>query len=317
MNTAKRTQQFSFALEPAAEQLRLELAEKVKSFVIGGDDVSCQVPGLHLSYLEAPKCDLNCFYRLSVGLILQGRKNVLIGNREYRYGTGSMLLTSMDIPTSYEMVDVRPDNPFISLSLHLNPSILTELLEKDTGEVRNPEVFTVQKPALELMEDFRRLLDLLDNPELLPVRAPMLVRDIHFLALNGAGGDILRALFLPGSAGQRIRQAIRWLRTNFRESITVEDLAKTASMAPATFHRHFKAMTSLSPLQYQKRLRLYEAQQFLLRGEGDVNSAAFAVGYQSPQQFNRDYKKFFGATPGRSTKEHREGILAAALADDE
>lgn len=309
MNNEKKFQPLSFSLDPAAEQLRQELAAKVKKFVVGSDDVECQIPGLHLSYLETSKIDLNCFYRLSVGLILQGYKKVLVGTREYRYGTGSMLLTSMDVPSSYEILNVRPDNPFISLSLNLNPAILTELLEKDSGEVRNPEVFTVQKPAVELMEDFRRLLELTDKPEQVSVRAPMIVRDIHFLALNGAGGDVLRALYLPGSSGQRIRRAIRWLRMNFRESFTVEELAKTANMAPATFHRHFRALTSLSPLQYQKRLRLYEAQQFLLRGEGDVNSAAFSVGYQSPQQFNRDFKKFFGATPGHSTKAQRAGIL--------
>lgn len=125
----------------------------------------------------------------------------------------------------------------------------------------------------------------------------------------------LRALYAPGAVGQRLRKAIRWLRDNFREPITIEQLSSVADMAPTTFHRHFKAFTSFSPLQYQKRLRLYEAQQFLLRGDGDVNSAAYAVGYQSPQQFNRDYKTLFGTTPGKSIKAQR-GAIYTAVGDD-
>lgn len=135
---------------------------------------------------------------------------------------------------------------------------------------------------MELLEDFDRLLRLLDRPDQLKNRAPMIIRDIHYLALAVASGECLRALYAPGAVGQCIRKAIRWLRENFREQIPVGDLAAVAGMAPTTFHRHFKAFTSLSPLQYQKRLRRYEAQQFLLRGDGDVNSTAYAVGYQSP-----------------------------------
>ena len=173
------------------------------------------------------------------------------------------------------------------------------------------DVFNVEKPTQELLEDFERLLKLLDHPEQIKARAPILIRDIHYLALSSSSGACLRALYAPSTVGQRIRKSIQWLRANFREPVSVEQMASVAGMAPTTFHRHFKSFTSLSPLQYQKRLRLYEAQQFMLKGEGDVNSAAYAVGYQSPQQFNRDYKHLFGISPGKSIREQRQSLYEA------
>lgn len=300
------------AEDPTAEILRERLMERVRNVVRSGVNVDALVPGLHLSYVETPQSVPNCFYVLSVGLILQGRKRLVIGDKTYTYGTGAMIVTSVDMPTSYELIGVKPSEPFVSLSLRLNPSTLAEFLsEEDPFETNSHEVFNLGQPAVELLEDFERLLRLIDRPEQLKNRAPMIIRDIHFLALSGASGECLRALYAPGAVGQRIRKAIRWLRENFREQIPVAELAAVAGMAPTTFHRHFKAFTSLSPLQYQKRLRLYEAQQFLLRGDGDVNSAAYAVGYQSPQQFNRDYKSLFGTTPGKSTRAQRSAIYEA------
>ncbi len=301
----------------AFHALRERLIELVRG-AVNNERLVEQIPGLHLSYIEQPQSVPNCFYVLSVGLILQGTKNLLIGNKSYRYGTGSMIVTSVDMPTSYELIGVKPSQPFVSLSLRLNPAILAEfLLEEAPSEDSEHRVFNVEKPALELLEDFERLLKLLDYPDQLKIRAPILIRDIHYLALSGSSGECLRALYAPSTVGQRIRKSIQWLRANFREPITVEQMASVAGMAPTTFHRHFKSFTSLSPLQYQKRLRLYEAQQFLIKGEGDVNSAAYAVGYQSPQQFNRDYKHLFGISPGKSTRRQRQSLYAAAAKSDE
>ncbi len=301
-------------LEHAAEQLRLRLIERISALVRAGTPVEDLMPGLHLSYIKQPTVVANCFYVLSVGLILQGRKRLLIGGKTYEYGAGSMIVTSVDMPTSYELLDVKPSHPFISLSYRLNPVTLAEFLaEEDLSAANSHAVFNVDRPAIELLEDFERLLRLFERPEQIKSRAPMFTCDIHYLALSGASGECLRALYAPGAVGQRIRKVIRWLRANFCEAVSVEQLAEIAGMAPSTFHRHFKAFTSLSPLQYQKRLRLYEAQQFLLRGEGDVNSAAYAVGYQSPQQFNRDYKHLFGAAPGKSVKARRSELYEIEL----
>ncbi len=271
------------------------LADRVHRIVLTSGEWDSRIPGLHLSYVQTPDKVPNCFYVLSVGLILQGRKHLNIGENSYEYGAGSMIVTSVDMPTSYELLNVTPSNPFISLSLRLNPAILAELIasESTASEYKSNEVFSIDWATQELLEDFDRLLRLLERPQQIETRAPLLIRDIHYLALAGTAGESLRSLYAPGAVGQRIRRVIHWMRENFREPITIEQLSDVAGMSSTTLHRHFKAFTSLSPVQYQKRLRLYEAQQFLIRGDGDVNSAAYAVGYQSPQQFNRDYKKFF------------------------
>ena len=295
------------------DRMRLDMVERVRGFVRSGRDAGEIIPGLRLSLVEQPVREPNCIYVLSVGLILQGGKRLIIGERRYEYGAGSMIVTSLDMPTSYELLGVRPSEPFVGLSLRLDPSILAELLAEGehVGGI-DRDVFHIERPTDELTEDFNRLLQLLEHPSAAKIRAPTFVRDIHCLALASAAGKGLKALYGTGTADERIRRSIRWLCANFREPVTVEDLAGKAGMAPTTFHKHFKAVTSLSPLQYQKRLRLYEAQQFMLRGEGDVNSAAYAVGYRSPQQFNRDYKRIFGTSPGRDVRAVRQQFAASA-----
>lgn len=298
--------------DPTAEIIRVQLIDRVRHAVKGGLPVEKLIPGLHLSYIERPQRVDNCFYTLSVALILQGTKRLLIGGKTLIYGSGSMITTSIDIPTSYELMDVKPSSPFVSLSLRLNPATLAEFLSQGSvDELSVREAFNLGRPAGDLLDDFDRLLRMLEHPEQIQARAPMVIRDIHYLALSGASGECLRAIYAPGNVGARIRKSIRWLRENFRESIPIEKLADIAGMAPTTYHRHFKSLTSFSPLQYQKRLRLYEAQQLLLRGEADVNTAAYAVGYQSPQQFNRDYKSLFGLTPGHSLKAQKKSICKA------
>lgn len=212
------------------------------------------------------------------------------------------------VDTKGEYDERIPGLHMSSLSLKLSPAILAELLAEDVSTLKPGEPYGFDAAPEELIEDFERLLRLLDRPAQIAARAPLLIRDIHYLALTSAAGNSLRSLYAPGSTGHRIRQAVKWMRENFRETITIEQLAGIAHMSPATFHRQFKELTSFTPIQYQKRLRLYEAQQFLMRGDGDVNSAAFAVGYVSPQQFNRDYKRFFGDAPGRVTKSFKQSL---------
>ena len=308
-NSVYEAPDFEALESPYESELRLGLIESVRKIKLEGVPFAERVPGLNLSYIETAQSVPNCFYVLSAALILQGTKQLMIGGRMYRYGTGSMIITSVDMPTSYELVDVRPSRPFVSLSLRLNPAIIAELLSEQPQAAEScREVFGIERPNRDLLEDFERLLRLLRTPAQLKVRAPMVIRDIHCLALAGNAGQCLRALYAPGAPGQRIRKVIRWLRENFREPVTIKEMAEIASMAPTTLHRHFKEFTSLSPMQYQKRLRLYVAQQFLLRGEGDVNTAAYAVGYKSPQQFNRDYRRLFGVPPGKNIRAQRERL---------
>ncbi|MDO4937958.1 MAG: AraC family transcriptional regulator [Sutterellaceae bacterium] len=282
--------------------VRLSLAEKVRTIVQSDTLSAAPIAGLNLSYLESSRQLKNCFYHLSVALILKGHKRLLMGAKEYRYGPGSCIVTSMDMPTSYELINVSKDEPFVSLSLKLNTAILAELLSDETANGAGAGVFSVAPSSREMTEDFSRLLSLLERPEQIPIRAPLIIRDIHYLALTSPNGDCLRALYAPSASEKRIRKAVHWLRENFRSDISIEALAEIASMAPTTFHRHFQEFTGFTPLQYQKRMRLYEAQQLIMNGETDAGSAAYAVGYQSVSQFSREYKRLFGEPPGRHVK---------------
>ncbi len=297
--------------------LRNRLIAKIKEHIDKKTPVAKLIPDLNLYYITSSETRPCCRYSLSIGLILSGKKHLIIGNRSYFYGTGSMILTSVEVPTSSELLDVTRSSPFICVSLKLQPELLTKMLTKQSGKMQNnPRCFEVDRPVFELLEDFERLLRLLDHKEQIEERAPLLIRDIHYLAINSSAGRNLQGLYTANTGGQRIRRTISYVAKNFREDLSVEKMADMAGMAVTTFHRHFKEITNLSPLQYQKRIRLYEAQQFLLRGDGDVNSAAFFVGYQSPQQFSRDYKKIFGMPPGHSAKEVRKS-LAQILANQE
>lgn len=302
----------------AERQLRKRLIDAVKKHSDARTDFKKMIPTLGLHYVDSPEANPNCCYSLAVGLILAGRKHVVIGNCSYFYGAGSMIMSSIEMPTSFEILNVSPDNPFASVSLKLDPALITELLAK-MNENKSDEVngFSIDRPVYEMLEDFDRLLRLLEHPEQIAERAPLLIRDIHYLAVHSAAGRNLQGLYSSGSVGQRIRKSIEYVSKNFRDNVSIEELAGIAGMAVTTFHRHFKEITRFSPLQYQKRLRLYEAQQFLLRGEGDVNSAAFSVGYQSPQQFSRDYKKLFGMPPGHNAKEVRKSLSELLSAWDQ
>lgn len=177
------------------------LADRVHRIVLTSGEWDSRIPGLHLSYVQTPNKVPNCFYVLSVGLILQGRKHLNIGKDSYEYGAGSMIVTSVDMPTSYELLDVTPSNPFISLSLKLNPAILAEIIssESTASEHKSNEVFSIDWATQELLEDFDRLLRLLERPQQIETRAPLLIKDIHYLALAGTAGESLRSLYAPGA----------------------------------------------------------------------------------------------------------------------
>ena len=301
--------------DTAQTALRKRLIATVKNHICKKTPVAKLIPDLNIHYVASPKTELNCRYNISLGIILSGKKHLVIGDRSYFYGTGSMILTSVEVPTSFELLDVSPATPFICVSLKLHPELLTQMLAKQSGKMQyKPDCFEVDRPVFEMLDDFERLLRLLDHPDQIEERAPLLIRDIHYLAINSSAGRNLHGLYTANTRGQSIRRAISYVAKNFREDLSIEQMAAIAGMAVTTFHRHFKEITKLSPLQYQKRIRLYEAQQFLLRGDGDVNTAAYSVGYQSPQQFSRDYKKLFGMPPGHSAKEVRKS-LAEMLAN--
>lgn len=272
------------------------------------------LPGLLVTRYDELTENVNHFYDPSISVVIQGDKHTIIGSESYRYGAGACLVNGVDMPSLNSTIYATADRPFLAASLAIDRELTTKLnAEIPAGAVTAGHTFSgmsVAPVAPDLLDAFSRLFELLERPDQLPVLAPMAVREIHFRALIGPQGGCLRQICTQGSQTGQVAEAVSWLRANFTKEIHINELADLVSMATSTFHRQFKKVTSLSPLQFQKRLRLYEAQRLMLTEDQDATSASLAVGYESPTQFNREYKRLFGTPPhrdiSRMRQEHRQ-----------
>ncbi len=261
------------------------------------------INGMALSRYDEETSDAKCFYYPIVALVVQGFKRSIIGNMEANYGKLHCMVVGVDMPGVFHITQASPQDPFLSLSVKLDRHIITQLLTEmpsivtQQEKTENPVV--ISEVSEELLDAFVRLVDLLDTPSRIPILAPMILREIHFHLLTGKQGNCLRLFCASGTQASRVARAISWLRENYVAPLHIEQLAQQVNMAPSTFHRHFRQVTSLSPLQFQKRLRLYEAERLMLVEGKDAGTAALMVGYESGSQFNREYKRQFGAPPRR------------------
>lgn len=256
-----------------------------------------------------------CFYQPVIVKMVQGHKRAFIGTDEYRYGEDDILVTGVDMPGMNMICEASPDAPSLSIAIDLDKNLIAQLaLEISHKPLEAASVVKgihVQPLDLELLDAFARLAALFDRPEKLLIIGPMIVREIHFLLLTGPNGHRLCSLHTLGSQSNQVARAIAWLKRNLATPVQVEKLAEKVHMAPSTFHRHFKEVTSLSPLQFQKRLRLHEAQRLMLAQSLDAGTASATVGYESLSQFNREYKRLFGEPPRKDVKRLRGEALFA------
>ncbi len=261
------------------------------------------VSGLAISRFDEEVSSSRCFYTPMVALVVQGFKYSVIGDYEANYGELHCVTVGIDMPGVYHIKDASPDAPFLSLSVKLDRRIIAQLMTEDPSLAAQGEgdcaPVVVDEAGRDLLQAFVRLVGLLDTPQRIPVLAPMIMREIHYYLLCASQGRCLRLFSTAGTRASLIAEAISWLREHYAESLSMEDLARRANMAPSTFNRHFRQVTSLSPLQFQKRLRLYEAKRLMLQEGKDAGTAALMTGYESSSQFNREYKRQFGAPPHR------------------
>ena len=260
------------------------------------------VPGLIIARLTEPSAPNALVVDPSLCIVAQGAKEVFLAGEVYRYDPAHSLLVSVDLPISARVVEATPSRPCLAVRVSLDPAVVGELLADCPDALpqgppaRGLEVRPVEPPLLDAVA---RLVALLDSPRSLGPLAPLVLREITYRVLVGPQGARLRQIATAGASAQQIARAIRWLRDHFAEPLRGESLARTARMSLSGFHQHFKAVTGLSPLQYQKQLRLQEARRLML-GEGlDAAAAAFRVGYESPSQFSREYRRLFGTPPRR------------------
>jgi AraC-like DNA-binding protein len=244
-------------------------------------------------------------YEPALCLVLQGAKQVIIGDRILRYDPASYFIATIDLPARGWVVEASPQEPYVAVSLKLDQQMLGALILDMPHGAEGPTAgFAVSAVTPDLLDPWCRLLSLLDTPEDVPVLGPMHEREILYRLLKGPQGGVLRQITRADSRLSQIRQAIGWIRSHFDETMRVEQLADLAGMSPASFHRHFKAATAMSPLQYQKTLRLQEARRLLVTST-DAARTAHIVGYESASQFSREYARMFGAPPGRDIERLR------------
>lgn len=261
-----------------------------------------RIPGFNVSVLEEDAINRSCFYSLSMAVIFQGEKVVDVGDNQYQYGGGSMIVTSVEVPTSYRILNASSDRPFVSASIKLDRALLAEIMgelsgKKDFPASEDNNAFCVAKTPVEISDCFLRLLRLADHPEDMDFVFPCIQRELHYFALTDPQCGNLRELCTGGLPSNRVSKAVEWLKQHYKEPIRIQELADMVYMSSSTFHNHFKNVTSLTPLQYQKRLRLHEAKRLMISEAYNASSAAFEVGYESVQQFNREYKRLFGKPP--------------------
>lgn len=260
------------------------------------------IPRVAMVRGKLPEHDLAAVYDPMVNLILQGTKTMTVGERTLHYDPATYFVMSVDLPAAGNVMATPSGEPYMAVSLTLDPALIGNLLADLTrmSETRaQMAAFSVAAVTPELLNAWLRMLQLMDRPADIAALAPAYEREILYRVLQGPQGWMLHDIATPDTTLARINIAIRWIREHFAEALKVETLADMAAMSPSAFHRNFKAVTALSPIQFQKRIRLLQARTRLITGGNGAASTAFQVGYESATQFSREYARFFGLPPAR------------------
>lgn len=291
------------------DYLRSSLVDKVNRWTERAGDVATSIPGLTLFRRIGPTEPAHCMVEPSVALVVQGTKQALLGEQVYAYDIRNFIITSLDLPVMMCISEASPDKPYLGLILKLDLRVLSEIMLQSgfaapEGQVSGRGMF-LGDTSIALLDAFHRLMGLLDEPEAANVLFPLIEREIYYRLITSDQCARLWHITSVDSQSYRIARAVDWLRANFAKPLRVEELAAQVRMSPSAFHQHFRSLTAMSPLQYQKWLRLNEARRLMLSEHQDVSTSAFTVGYESPSQFSREYSRLFGSPPKRDIEQIR------------
>jgi AraC-like DNA-binding protein len=298
----------------ALERGRAVLVERIARWTEMADTPDAAIPALSLRRYEAPTEPTTYMHEPSICLAAQGAKRVLLGEEVYAYDAHHFLITSVDLPVVAQVLEASREKPYLGLMLKLDPRAITQLMvDSSLPSPRARQAsrgMAVSEVSLPLLNAFHRLIDLLDAPEDIPILAPLIQREILYRLLTGDQGPRLRQIGAAASQSHQVARAIDWLKGNFARPLRVDELAADARMSTSTFHHHFRALTAMSPLQFQKWLRLHEARRLMLIERRDAATTAFQVGYESPSQFSREYSRLFGKPPLRDIMDLRQAAVS-------
>jgi AraC-like DNA-binding protein len=298
-----------------AIEMRMQLASRIASLAQAPGENPTAVPGLALYRREEPTPCFHATYEPSLSVFVQGKKRVNLGGTEYLCDGSSFLLSSIDVPAVGQIVEASEQVPLLSMFLRLDmPTVREVISREDLPEPRasvKSRGIAVGETTVGLLSACSRLIELLETPEDIPFLSHLIQREIVYRILRTPQGERLRAIATTGDLSHRTARAIAWLRANYAKPLHMEELAEVARMGVSTLHHQFRGLTAMSPLQYQKQLRLQTARQRMLMEGMDATSAAFEVGYESVSQFNREYSRLFGQPPMRDIKNLRVGGPAA------
>jgi AraC-like DNA-binding protein len=279
-------------------------------------DLSTPIEGVLLSKVDRPSNPEVSMTGTVIALVAQGAKRLALGDRVYDYGAGQYVVASVDMPIIGQFTEASSDCPALGFGLVLKPAAVAELLLQDNDRARTgggppAPAIAVSDAGDELIDAVVRLLRLLEAPRDRDVLAPLVIREILWRVISDDQGGTVRQLGLADSGLTHIARAVRWIRENYGRPFRVQDLADASGMSVSAFHRNFQAVTTMSPIRFQKQIRLQEARLLLAAGPADVARVGHRVGYDSPSQFSREYRRQFGAPPGQDAARLREAAAPA------
>ena len=290
---------------------REELAERM-ALALPEDGVLIPFPGFYLVRLSKPTEPVLSLYQPAFCAVAQGAKQVLLGEEIFHYDPGHYLLYTVDLPLTFQVKEASQECPYLGLRLDLDSSLVASVMMESGVEAKKSDAavkaMAVGTTDADLLDAVVRLVRLIDAPSASKVLAPLIIREIIFRLLAGGQGARFSHLLTTGADTRRISQAIGYLREHFDQPLRMDNIAHELGMSVSGFHHHFKSVTAMSPLQFQKQLRLQEARRLMLNEDLDAASAGYRVGYQDPAYFSRDYKKLFGIPPHRDITKLRSNL---------
>lgn len=302
------TKNESLRMEQALQQLALLIRRHAPS----NGTHQTAVPSLTLMHTTQLSEPLGSVYKPSICVVAQGAKTAALADETYRYDPSTYLVTSVELPIIGRIIEASPEIPYLSLKLSFDADVILDIVKEMNRPVFVPAEacrgITVNRTSPALLDAIVRLMQLLNATEEVPILAPLIIREILYRVLQGEQGAFIHQFAITGSHAHNIAQAIQLINRQYDRPLVIEQLAKSVHMSTSAFHKHFKRVTAMSPLQYQKAVRLQEARRLMLTETVQSSDAAFRVGYESPSQFSREYARMFGRPPMLDVQELRASI---------